>query len=472
MSELMPKSFELTFLFALSFVLVAYFIFNYVSHNLSRRLGAQYGCQPILSVHPSRWLGVNFIFDTHKHYKERNYLHALCRQFEDVGSTHEVRMLGYNLGHRLDVMKNFLGRGAFVTDVEEWQHSRALLRPSFNRGQVANLDTIEDHVSQLLRLIPSGGETVDLQELFYRFTMDSPTGEFARSFKYALHRVSEGMRLGPMHSFRKTDPKAEEANRFWRNYVSKYVDQTLAYRKKLADQGELGGRERRTFLMGLVMATDDREKMCDELISLLLAGRDTTASLIGSVIFCLSQNAYQWKKVRNEVQKVFGDRVPTYEELRSLQYVKHCINESLRLFPPVPNNAKMATEDTVLPHGGDNGGKAPVLVPKGCIIIYTVFALHRRKDLWGDDADDFRPERWEMGRKFAWDFLPFNAGPRICLGQQYALTEAMYILIRMAQGFQTIESRDEEPWVESLELTVSSGNGVKVAVQRAKTGST
>jgi cytochrome P450 len=209
---------------------------------------------------------------------------------------------------------------------------------------------IEEHVSQLLRLIPSSGETVDLQELFYRFTMDSSTeflfgestgtlleahngsgSEFARSFKYALHRVSEGMRLGPMHRFRKTDPKAEEANRFCRNYVSKYVDQALEYRKKLADEGELGGRKRRTFLMGLAMATDDREKMCDELISLLLAGRDTTASLIGSVIFCLSRNASQWKKVRNEVQSVFGDRLPTYEELRSLQYVKHCINEGMSI---------------------------------------------------------------------------------------------------------------------------------------------
>jgi cytochrome P450 len=62
----------------------------------------------------------------------------------------------------------------------------------------------------------------------------------------------------------------------------------------------------------------------------------------------------------------------------------------------------MATEDTILPRGGGADGKAPVLVPKGCMVIYTVFALHRRKDLWGDDADDFRPERWEMGRKFAW----------------------------------------------------------------------
>ncbi|KAF5018566.1 hypothetical protein F66182_9440 [Fusarium sp. NRRL 66182] len=513
LSDLPPKSPSLLILSTSSIILLAYFISNWVSCYLSRRrLGAQHGCKPILAVYPSRWLGINFIFDTAKHFEERNYLHALCRQFEVVGWTHEVRMLGgasiwtiepenlkavlsqrfkdYNLGHRLDVMKNLLGRGAFVTDGEEWQHSRALLRPSFNREQVANLDIIEKHVSQLLCLIPPGGETVDLQELFYKFTMDSSSeflfgeststlredrngsgSEFARAFKYALQHVSEGMRLGPMHKFRRTDPKAEEANRFCRNYVSKYVDQALAYRKKLANQDELDGQERKTFLMELAMATDDREKMCDELISLLLAGRDTTASLIGSVVFCLSRNPSQWQKVRSEVGNVFGDRLPTYEELRKLQYVKHCINEALRLFPPVPNNAKMASEDTILPCGGGADGKAPVLVPKGCMVIYTVFALHRRKDLWGDDADEFRPERWEMGRRFAWDFLPFNAGPRICLGQQFALTEAMYVLVRMAQEFQTVESRDDEPWVESLELTVSSGNGVKVAAQRAKAGS-
>ncbi|KAH7322504.1 putative cytochrome P450 [Stachybotrys elegans] len=503
-----PQSTSLRLLTASSLTLTAYLIVNsLLRHFSARRMSSLHGCQPIHAVYPSRWLGVSFIFDNARHFQERNYLQALTRQFQNVGWTHEVRMLGgasiwtiepenlkvmlsirfkdYSLGNRTEVMGPLLGRGVFVTDGEEWQHSRALLRPSFTRDQVANLGMIERHVQNLLLLIPPDGETVELQQLFYRFTMDSSTEflfgestdtllehgggiEFAKAFKNSLQDVSAGMRLGPMHKFRRSDPEALRTHRICRDYVDKYVDQALVYRKKRSQEVDADESGRKTFLTELAMATDDREKMRDELMSLLLAGRDTTASLVGSVIFCLSRSPSRWQKVREEVGRVLDGRLPTYEELRSLQYVKNCVNEALRLYPPVPNNAKMAVTDTVLPRGGGANGSAPIFVPKGAMVIYTVFALHRRRDLWGEDAEEFVPERWENHNKFAWEYLPFNAGPRICLGQQYALTEAWYLLVRMAQEFENIESRDSEPWCESLELTVSSGNGVQVAVHRAK----
>lgn len=74
-------------------------------------------------------------------------------------------------------------------------------------------------------------------------------------------------------------------------------------------------------------------------------------------------------------------------------------------------------------------------------MFYNVFIMHRRKYLWGDDADEFRPERWE-GRKSGWEYLPFNGGPRICLGPQFALTEAGYVVVRMLEHFDRIENLD------------------------------
>ena len=74
---------------------------------------------------------------------------------------------------------------------------------------------------------------------------------------------------------------------------------------------------------------------------------------------------------------------------------------ALRLYPPVPNNAKIAIRDTVLPRGGGPEGRDPIIVPKDAPVIYTVYALHRRYDLFGDDADDFRPERWE-NQRYTW----------------------------------------------------------------------
>lgn len=91
--------------------------------------------------------------------------------------------------------------------------------------------------------------------------------------------------------------------------------------------------------------------------------------------------------------------------------------------------------------------------------------MHRRTGIYGPDAEEFRPERWENGRLLPrWGYLPFNGGPRICVGQQYALAEASYVTVRMAQEFPLLESCDPGPWEESLTLTLCSRNGTKVCL--------
>ena len=98
---------------------------------------------------------------------------------------------------------------------------------------------------------------------------------------------------------------------------------------------------------------------------------------------------------------------------------------------------------------------APVYVRKGQEVNYIVHVMHRRKDIWGEDAHEFRPERWE-GKKVGWEFLPFNGGPRICLGQQFALTEAGYVIVRMLQRFDACEQLEEDSVVRhQYSLTTS-----------------
>jgi cytochrome P450 len=123
----------------------------------------------------------------------------------------------------------------------------------------------------------------------------------------------------------------------------------------------------------------------------------------------------------------------------------------------------MAYKDTILPVGGGPDGKSPVFISAGSIVGYWTYAMHRRQDLFGPDADEFVPERWEQLRP-GWEYLPFNGGPRICLGQQYALTEAGYVTVRLIQQFGGLESRDAGPWMESLTLTLCSWNGTKVGL--------
>lgn len=91
----------------------------------------------------------------------------------------------------------------------------------------------------------------------------------------------------------------------------------------------------------------------------------------------------------------------------------------LRLLPPVPVNFRVANKNTSLPVGGGANGHSPIYIKKNTMVAYSVYAMHRRTDLWGQDAHQFRPERWEENAKRGWEYLPFNGGPRICLGRKY-----------------------------------------------------
>lgn len=137
-------------------------------------------------------------------------------------------------------------------------------------------------------------------------------------------------------------------------------------------------------------------------------------------------------------------------------------------------NSRAAEKTTTLPTGGGPAGTAPILVRKGEAVGYCVYAMHRRKDIYGPDAECFRPERWENDalKDVGWGYLPFNGGPRVCLGQEFALLEAQYTVVRLLQKFETIEMAAEKPFKfpigeesQVLTLVVSSGDGCWVRMK-------
>lgn len=164
------------------------------------------------------------------------------------------------------------------------------------------------------------------------------------------------------------------------------------------------------------------------------------------VWYCLLRSPRVFSKLRAEVLSAFGTwpRDPagtvTFAGLKQCAYLQHVLSETLRLHSVVPFNSRRALRDTTLPSGGGPDGASPIFVPAGTEVNFSTHVLHRREDLWGDDADRFVPERWEENKKkkrgaagAAWHFAPFNGGPRICIGQQLALTEAGHVLVRMFQ---------------------------------------
>jgi cytochrome P450 len=147
-----------------------------------------------------------------------------------------------------------------------------------------------------------------------------------------------------------------------------------------------------------------------------------------------------------------------------MKYLRAIVNESQRLYPIVPLNGREAVVDTLLPRGGGEDEADPVLIPKGTYVEWHTYSMQRRTDLFGSDADVFRPERWlEPGFRPRWAFIPFSGGPRACIGQNFALTQTTYVVVRLLQTFD-IERKDFEEWREKLSITCTGLGGCKVGL--------
>ena len=138
--------------------------------------------------------------------------------------------------------------------------------------------------------------------------------------------------------------------------------------------------------------------------------------------------------------------------------------KALRLYPVFPLLARVALTDTTLPTGGGSEGKTPIYIPKGTQVGINFYALHRETSVFGANVDDFDPGRWNSIHPGPWEYMPFGGGQRSCMGQQKALAEASYVLVRIAQKFRNIESRDDRGWKAELRLTCRNSHGCHIAL--------
>jgi cytochrome P450 len=336
------------------------------------------------------------------------------------------------------------------------------------------------------------GKPLDISDLFFRFTLDSatdfllgndvkslttPVNDFAQAFGEAQRIQNIISRAGPLNKF---FPRGD-FNRHMaviNKFIDKYIDLALQLppseleSKSKSDTGY-------TFLHALASFTRDRKVLHDQLIAVLLAGRDTTASTLSWTLYELGRHPEAVVKLRGEILRVVGpDRAPTYDDLKSMKYLQNVMNETLRLYPSVPFNVRLALKDTTLPFGGGPDGSQPLHVLKDTPIGYSTLLMQRRADLYPPvtekfpDVETFSPDRWLHWQPKPWQYIPFNGGPRICIGQQFALTEMGYVLTRLFQRYERVESLMAEvdggrPKLKA-EIVLSPGDGVKVAFWAAK----
>lgn len=488
--------------------------------NTIKHLSKKWGTKPIKSISISlkeRILEVRKLsssgkfFDNYKSRFDQEKTHTLQTSF--LGNTVVLTMspqnvkwiLGkhvedWNLGSRPTAFGPLLGKGIFVAEGERWKHLREMLKPQFMREQISHVSMLEPHVKVLKELIlMRKGKSFDIQRLFHRLTMDASTeflfGESVSSLKFELpygnideedlkRKIEFDQSLLYVQEylffrvlffeyywfFNSSKFRSAVAN--VHDFAMRTVEKTLKLRANSApsQKGEL----HYVFLDELMKETSDPRTMRDESLNIMLAGRSTTASLLLSVFYELSRNPSVWQKLKEEVVKTFGTgefkedlRSITFENLKRCIYLRYVINETLRLYPPVALNLRKAVRDTYLPQGGGPNGEDPCFINKGDYVALHIYSMHRLEEIFGLDAASFNPERWEsLSTKVGSGFIPFGTGPRVCLGQQYALTEASYVTVRLVQMFSAISSFNscEYPPPKRITATLQFSEGVNISM--------
>jgi len=393
----------------------------------------------------------------------------------------------FNLGPvRRDSFFEVLGNGIFTAEGEAWAHYRAQLKPQFTRDQVRDLESANRHLQILFRAFPEENglrwiEEADLMPLLYRFIMDVRT-----EFLFGQSVNSQSTALYSLDSGNTKDVKEEVAFANAINFAQEYIAWRVSlrslywlasskkFRKACQTIHEFADRfvrialdpnnkrrvvasskkEKYVLLDELVAETRDPTELRDQILHVLLAGRDTTSATLCWTLLLLSRHKDEFQKLRDAVISHFGIEIAptnemTFASLKACKAITHILYETLRLYPLAPINGRRALKDTVLPTGGGPDRKQPIAVRKGEQIRYSMYVMHRRHDIWGDDADEFRPDRWEK-RKLGWEFIPFSGGPRVCLGrksaqvyvneftlipdtEQYALNEASFVIAKFLQ---------------------------------------
>ncbi|KAJ3512922.1 hypothetical protein NLJ89_g3244 [Agrocybe chaxingu] len=373
---------------------------------------------------------------------------------------------------------SLLGTGVFNSDGDMWKFHRSMTRPFFSKERITHFDIFEDLVSRFT--LDSATEFLfghDVQSLsagipyppaYAHLDTETfkkhPSNEFVDAFLRSQNQTAVRTRLGP------TWPLAE----FWgdkikadREVLDRFSNPILveALRKKDLEKKDAGadGDYGDSLLSHLVHHTQDTNVLKDELVNLLVAGRDTTGCTLTYAFYMLSEHPEVVERLRQEIlEKVGPTNRPTYDNLREMKYLRAFINEVLRLYPPVPFDSRMSSKATVWT--SKVPGSKSYYIPANTRVLYGVFNMHRRTDLWGPDALEFDPDRFldERLHKYLtpnpYIFCPFNAGPRICLGQQFAYHESSFFIVRLLQQFtnfrlapdvQPPESKPPASWAET-----------------------
>jgi cytochrome P450 len=332
-----------------------------------------------------------------------------------------------------------LGEGLLTTDGETWKRQRRMVQPAFAHARLAGYARVMTEEAARAAGGWRDGEVLDVGREMMQLTLrvvsrtlfghDVPAGQ--------IETVGRAMTL-----FQRSILRPQLLPQFLPSPGRRRLARSLeALDRMIYDiigaRRTSGGAPASDLLQMLVDAVDEEgdggrlteRELRDQLVTLFLAGHETTSHALTWTLYLLSQNPDAERTLHEELDRVLGERDPAYDDLDRLPYTRQVIEESMRLYPPVYSMARKAHEDTEI------GGYR---VPAGSEVILWIYLTHRDPRFY-PEPDAFRPERFapvEEASRPKLAYLPFGAGPRACIGKVFAMLEARLLLATVARRWR------------------------------------
>jgi cytochrome P450 len=332
-----------------------------------------------------------------------------------------------------------LGQGLVTSEGDLWRRQRRLAQPAFQLDQVQKYSTVMADFTQAMLMGWRSGETRNIHADMMRLTLEivaqtlftASVGDKAARVGVALEALMKYW-AGPGGLFRwwkhLPTPGSIHYRRAIRELDSIILD-TVAQRRS-------GGSGPEDLLSRFLNARDEDgsrmsdKQLRDEMVTLLLAGHETTAVALTFCFYLLALHPEADARLAAELDEVLAGEAPGLQHIPRLRYTEWVVKEAMRIYPPVPNVGREALEDCEI--GGYH-------IPKGAQIAVVQWLTHRDKRWYGEDAGEFRPERWDddlAKRLPRCAYYPFVDGPRICIGIHFAMMEAILLLAAVASRYR------------------------------------
>jgi cytochrome P450 len=374
-------------------------------------------------------------------------------------------------------LRHTLGNGLlFNAGGESWRRQRRIAAPAFHRPRIERFAEImatstEDLVTEW-RAVAARDGTVDVDDAMVKLTMRIVTrAMFTTDISEDINAIRDSIsaviqynrpRFPYFTAFRERFFGYEKSFEKALAKLHEVVDRIIAQRRQ--------SREEHHDLLAMLMESRDEvtgeamsdTELRDEALSIFLAGHETTANALTWSWYCLSKNPAVRRALRQEAVEVLGGRSPRLADIARLDLARRVFAETMRLYPPVWMMQRTAMEDDTI--GGFH-------VPKGAMVTVCPYVTHRLREYWpnpeGYDPDRFLPDAEALRPKYA--YFPFSAGPRVCIGNAFALIEGQIALAMLSQHFDLDLPPNVNVAPEFL-ITLRPKGGMKMRIQLQREG--